>query len=241
MSGMGELHLDILKDRMFREYNVVANTGRPMVSFYETVVAEGRAEVTFDREIGGKRQYARVEVQVAPLKRGSGYETSVDVSTLVVPAAFHRALEQGLVDGIMTGVLARYPVTDISVRVVGGACLDEETASDVAFRTAAVMAFREAVLKATPEILEPIMKLEIVAPPEHTGDVMGDLNGRRGHVREMATRGVQQIVSAHVPLAELFGYSTAIRSLSRGRASYTMEPEQFAIVPRAKKEELLNR
>ncbi len=241
MSGMGELHLEILKDRMFREFNVVANTGRPMVSYYETVAAEGRAEITFDREIGGRRQYARVEVAVSPLERAAGYETSVDVSTNIVPACFHSALKQGLVDGIMTGVLARYPMTDLSARVVSATCLDEETASDIAFRTAAVMAFREAVLTASPEILEPIMKLEIVTPPDYMGDVMGDLNGRRGHVREMVMRGMQQIVSAHVPLAELFGYSTVVRSLTRGRASYTMEPEQFAIVPRAMKDELLNR
>ena len=241
LSGMGELHLEILTDRLLREFNVPANTGKPMVSYYETVTAPAAGSHTFDREIGGKRHYARVDVTLAPGARGSGYEVELDVSDRDIPASFQKEIRQGIVDGIMTGVLARYPVVDVVVRVTGGAFLDEDTASDVAFRTAAVMAFRAAVEAAGPELLEPIMSLEIVTPPEYMGEVMGDLNSRRGHVRDMKARGATQLVSAHVPLAALFGYATAIRSLTRGRASYTMEPEQFAIVPKAVKEELLNR
>jgi len=140
----------------------------------------------------------------------------------------------------MTGVMSRYAVTDIAVRVVEAA-VDPESSTEVAFRTAATMAFREAVTRAGPELLEPIMALEIVTPAEHMGDVLGDVNSRRGKVRDMTNRGILQVVHAEVPLAELFGYSTAIRSLTRGRANYTMEPEQFEIAPAQLKSELLNR
>jgi len=143
-------------------------------------------------------------------------------------------------DALWTGVLARYPVTDVEIRVTGGAA-DPDASSDVAFRTAAVMACRQAVAEAGPELLEPIMSLEIVLPDEHLGDVLGDLNGRRGKVKEMTARGTTQIVRAAVPLAELFGYSTAIRSLTRGRATYTMEPETFEVVPQPIRDELLSR
>jgi elongation factor G len=150
-------------------------------------------------------------------------------------------LEQGLVDGIMTGVLARYPMTDVLARVTKVIVNDDETATDVAFRTAAVMAFRDAAQAAQPELLEPIMELDIVTPPEHVGEVIGDVNGRRGQIREMTMRGNMQTIRAQVPLAELFGYAGAIRSLTRGRASYTMEPDEFAVVPKTTREQLLNR
>jgi len=178
---------------------------------------------------------------VEPGERGSGHHVEVKPGRNTVPPEFWDAIEQGVRDAIVTGVLARYPMTDLRVRVVGGGIVDNDSATEMAFRTAAIMAFREAATAAAPELLEPIMGVEIVAPPECTGDLMGDLNGRRGQVREMVMRGDMQAVRAHVPLAELFGYSTAIRSLSRGRASYTMEPEQFAVVPKAVKEAILNR
>jgi len=240
LSGMGELHLEILKDRMLREFNVAANTGKPMVAYHETVTATARGEHRFDKEIGGKRQAAQVTVEVSPLERGAGNRIEFDVPASAVPTEFRDDVEGGINDGIMTGVLARYAITDTHVRVVGGVS-DQELSTDVAFRTAAVMAFREAVMAAGLELLEPIMSVEIVTPGDCMGDVLGDLNGRRGKVSEMITRGSTQIVHARVPLSELFGYSTVIRSLSRGRASYNMEPEQFRIVPTALKEELVNR
>jgi len=240
LSGMGELHLDILKDRLRREYKVEANTGRPMVAYRETVAAHGAGEHVFDREIGGKRQFARVAVEVAPRERGAGISVDFDVSSAMIPPAFRHDVEEGLHDAVMTGVLARYPLTDISVRVADGS-FDAEASTDVAFRTAAVMAFRDAVMAASAEILEPIMRLEITTPGEYMGDVMADLNGRRGKVREMTARGTTQIIRAQVPLAELFGYATVIRSQTKGRAGYTLEPEQFDVVPKAIKEELLNR
>ena len=240
LSGMGELHLEILKERLRREFKVEANTGRPMVAYRETVTANGRAEHVFDRDIGGKRQYARVVVELSPRERGTGISVDFDVSSAMIPPAFRQDVEEGLHDAIMTGVLARYPLTDISVRVTDGS-FDAEASTEVAFRTAAVMAFRDAVVAADAEILEPIMRLEITTPGEHMGDVMADLNTRRGRVREMTARGTMQIIRAAVPLAELFGYATVIRSQTKGRAGYTLEPEQFDVVPKAIKEELLNR
>ncbi len=243
LSGMGELHLEILVDRLRREFKVDANTGKPMVSYYETVSAEGSAVYTFDREFGGKRHYAQLTVCVKPMKRGSGHKVEVAAAARkrLPQTNFETCIEQGLVDGIMTGVLARYPMTDVLVQVTDASIAEEEAATDVAFRSAAVMGFREAALAASPELLEPIMSLDIMTPPEYVGEIMGDINGRRGHVRDMDMRGDMQTVRAQVPLAELFGYSTAIRSLSRGRASYTMEPGEFATVPKSVREQLLNR
>jgi elongation factor G len=240
ISGMGELHLEILKDRMLREYKCEANTGKPMVAYHETVTVPAQAESEFDREIGGQRQFAKVTLAARPRKRGSGNEIIFDLSTKVLPAQYRDVVREGIENGAITGVLSRFPVTDTEIRVVG-AGMDPEYSTEVAFRTAATMAFRDVVVAAKAEILEPIMALEIITPPESMGDVLGDLNGRRGKVKEMVARGIQQVVRAAVPLAELFGYATAVRSLSKGRASYTMEPEQFDIVPEKVKEELLNR
>ena len=243
MSGMGELHLEILVDRLRREFKCEANTGRPMVSYYETVSASGKSVYLFDRELGGKRHYVQLTVEVSPRERGSGYAVEVGSAALraLPDDKLADCVRQGLTDGILTGVLARYPMTDVLAKVTDVVVMDEETATDVAFRTAAVMGFREAALAAAPELLEPIMSLDIVTPVDYVGEIMGDINGRRGSVREMGSHGDMQVIRAQVPLAELFGYSTAIRSLSRGRASYTMEPGEFAVVPRTVREQLLNR
>jgi len=245
LSGMGELHLEILVDRLRREFKCEANVGRPMVSYYETVMAKGVSTYLFDRELGGKRHYLQLTIEVEPRKRGSGHAVDVVNPARKKIAALNEKfldfVEQGLNDGILTGVLARYPMTDVVARATDAVFLDDDTATDVAFRTASVMGFREAALAAGPELLEPIMSLDIVTPADYVGDIMGDINGRRGAVRDMTVRGDMQIVRASVPLAELFGYSTAIRSLSRGRASYTMEPGEFAVVPRTIREQLLNR
>lgn len=243
LCGMGELHLEILVDRLKREFNVMANTGKPMVSYYETVSATARQTYTFDREIAGRRHCATLTLEVSPLERGKGRQAVVAKTAMkrLPKPEYSAIITDALYDAIATGVLARYPMTDVRAEVVDCAILDEETASDVAFRSAAVMGFREAALAAQPELLEPIMSLDIVTPPEYVGDIMGDINGRRGQVRDMEMRGDLQEVHARVPLAELFGYATAIRSLSRGRASHTMEAGAFAVVPRTVKEELLNR
>jgi elongation factor G len=240
ISGMGELHLEILKDRMLREFKVEANTGRPMVAYHETITSAGQGAHTFEREIGGQLHYAHLELAVEPLTRGSGERIEFEVSKSVLPEQFRSAVEEGITNGAMTGVLSRYPVTDLCVRVVG-ARVNPEESTEIAFRTAATMAYRAAVLSGKPEFLEPIMALEIVTPPDYMGDILGDVNARRGKVKEMVSRGALQVVRADVPLAELFGYSTAVRSLSRGRATYTMEPELFDVVPPKVKDDLLSR
>ncbi len=239
ISGMGELHLEILRDRMLREWKVEANTGKPMVSYRETITGHGRGEHRFEREIGGQRHMAQVVLEVEPGPRGEGNRIEFDVPATRIPAAFRPATEEGIRDGLTTGVLANYNLTDVRVRVVGGAFHEQES-TDVAFRTAACLALREAVRAAGPVLLEPIMAMEITVPAEHLGDVIGDLNGRRGQIRDIAARDAAQVIHALVPLAEIFGYSTAIRSLTRGRASYTMEPTRFDIVPEAIQHQLLN-
>ncbi|MDE0837685.1 MAG: elongation factor G [Kiritimatiellae bacterium] len=240
LSGMGELHLEVLVDRMMREYNVEANTGKPMVAYHETAMSDGTASHVFDREFNGSRQTAGVTLSLSPLARKAGTKIDVTCSSATIPKDFLKAVREGVNDGLFTGVLARYPVTDVEVRVTT-MDVDPEFSTEAAFRTAAVLAFRDAFMKASPELLEPIMALEIVTPAESMGEVMGDLNSRRGKVVEMDAREDSQIIHARVPLAELFGYSTAIRSLTRGRASYTLEPESLDVVPKGLKDELLSR
>lgn len=241
LSGMGELHLEILVDRLKREFKVAANVGKPMVSYAETVMQPTVRPFTFDREIGGKRHAVTLTVEVKPLERGAGRKASVsrDVKNALPDRHLEETLEQGLMDGIMTGVLARYPMTDIEAAVVGIEMVDPEISDEIAIRGAAVMGFRETALAASPEFLEPIMKLEITTPPESVGEILGDINMRRGTILDMTQRDDMQIVHARVPMAQMFGYATAIRSLTKGRASYSMEPSDFDIVPKSVHEHLL--
>jgi elongation factor G len=240
LSGMGELHLQILTDRLLREFKVPANTGRPMVAYQETVTAGGRGEHRFDREIGGTRHAGHVVLEVEPAHRGAGNAIEFDVPPGRIPPEFRPAAEEGVRDALLTGVLANYPLVDVRVRVVSGS-FEELAASEIAFRTAGVMALREAVQGARPVLLEPLMALEIITPAEYLGDVLNDLGGRRGHVREIGSKDRLQVVRATVPLAELFGYATAVRSATKGRATYVMEPARFDIVPETLQQELLNR
>ena len=243
LSGMGELHLEILVDRLKREFKCAANVGKPMVSYAETVTAGAVRSFAFDRELGGKRHAVELKLEVRPLERGKGHvvELARDFVNLVAERQLQDCVRQGLEDGIATGVLARYPMTDLAVTCLSATLVDPDVSDEVAFRSAAMMGFREAAEAAAPEFLEPIMKLEITVPPESVGEVLGDLNGRRGTVLDMAQRGDMQIVHARVPLAKLFGYSTAIRSLTRGRASYSMEPDMFELAPKNVREEILSR
>ncbi|MFO7536054.1 MAG: elongation factor G [Kiritimatiellia bacterium] len=232
LSGMGELHLEILIDRMLREFKVQANVGKPMVAYRETVTGQGRGESVFDREIGGQAHFAKVVVEVEAAPRGQGNRVEVTASTDRIPELFRESLCEGLQDVLVTGLLAGYPLTDVRVNVVDGA-FNELSSTEVAFRTAAAMAAREGIQAARPVLLEPIMKVEVLTPAESMGEVLGDLNARRGRVRELASKGSLQLVHAAVPLAEMFGYATAIRSLSKGRASHTMEPHSFDVAPEA--------
>ncbi len=232
MQGMGELHLEILRDRMLREFRVQANAGKPMVAYKETVTAPARAESEFDRMLGDKHHYGRVALAVAPAPRGAGNTIEFHLSNETVPREYHACIEEGIRDGLSTGVLSNYPLVDVAVTVDGGAFHPTDS-TDIAFRTAASMAVREAVGKAAPALLEPLMQLEITTPEEHLGDVLADLNTRRGQVSDMTTRDSLRLIQATVPLAGLFGYATTLRSLSKGRASYSMEPSRFEIVPPA--------
>ena len=243
LSGMGELHLEILVDRLKREFKCAANVGKPMVSYVETVTAPAVKAFTFDRELGGKRHAVTLAIEIRPLERGKGVQVDVsrDFRNTLPDPKLADVVVQGLRDGVATGVLARFPMTDLAVCAVRCTLVDPEISDEIAFRSAAVMGFREAAEAAVPEFLEPIMKLEITTPPESVGEVLGDLNARRGTVLDMEQRGDMQIVHARVPMAQMFGYSTAIRSLTKGRASYSMEPSDFALVPRNVREELLAR
>ena len=243
LSGMGELHLEILVDRLKREFKCAANVGKPMVSYVETVTAPAVKAFTFDRELGGKRHAVTLAIEIRPLERGKGVQVDVsrDFRNTLPDPKLADVVVQGLRDGVATGVLARFPMTDLAVCAVRCTLVDPEISDEIAFRSAAVMGFREAAEAASPEFLEPIMKLEITTPPESVGEVLGDLNARRGTVLDMEQRGDMQIVHARVPMAQMFGYSTAIRSLTKGRASYSMEPSDFALVPRNVREELLAR
>ncbi|MBQ4439893.1 MAG: elongation factor G [Kiritimatiellae bacterium] len=243
LSGMGELHLEILVDRLKREFKCAANTGKPMVSYLETVTKASETAFMFDRELGGKRHAAGLVIKIEPLERGKGrqVELSREFRNAVNSHVIEECVRQGLDDGIATGVLARYPMTDLKVVAEKAEIVDPEVSDEVAFRSAAMMGFREAAEKAAPEFLEPIMKLEITTPPESVGEILGDLNSRRGTVLNMDMRGDMQIVSARVPMAQMFGYATAIRSLTKGRAGYSMEPDQFELAPNNVKEEILSK
>jgi elongation factor G len=240
VNGMGELHLEIIKDRILREFKVQANAGKPVVAYRETAQQSGTGTFTFEREIGGRGHFAKLVIEVTPRPRGEGNQINLSVSKDVIPAVFHLPIKQGLSDALMTGVLGNYPLVDVDVNVIGGEAHPVDS-SEMAFRTAAVMALRDAVGQSTPTLLEPIMKLEIIAPEDHLGDVMNDLNGRRGRIREIEARDAVQIVHVDVPLAEIFGYATTLRSLTKGRASYTMEPQSFEAVPDSMQETILNR
>ena len=243
LSGMGELHLEILVDRLKREFKCAANVGKPMVSYVETITQEATSDFTFDRELGGKRHAVTLSIAVRPRARGEGHKVVLAraFQNLVVDKHVQDCVVQGLEDGIATGVLARYPMTDLEVECLSATLVDPEVSDEVAFRSAAMMGFREAAEKAAPEFLEPIMKLEITTPPESVGEILGDLNARRGNVTDMDMKGDMQVVHARVPLAKMFGYSTAIRSLTKGRASYSMETDQFEVAPKAVREEILSR
>jgi elongation factor G len=240
IQGMGELHLEILKDRLLREFKVQANAGKPMVAYREGVSATGEGSFTFDREIGSEHHLASLTLQVSPATTGTGNTIDFDVSTKIIPEVYRKGIREGISDALMTGVLGNFAIIDTKVTVVGGQAHDTES-SEVAFRSAAVMALRAAVGNAKPELLEPIMLLDIETPEEHLGDIMGDLNSRRGRVREIKSSNDLQVVRADVPLAEVFGYATSLRSLTKGRASYSMEPQAFEPVPPNMTDAILNR
>ncbi len=230
ISGMGELHLEIIVDRLLREFKVGANVGSPQVAYKETISGHGSAEGKFIRQAGGKGQYGHVVIELEPLERGQGYKFENLVSPEKIPKIFIPSVDKGIQEAMTGGVIVGYPVADIMARLVDGSFHDTDS-TELAYKIAGSMAFKDACRKAAPVLLEPIMSCEVVCPETNMGDVIGDLNSRRARILSMTPKGNVQSIKATVPLAEMFGYSTELRSMSQGRATYTMQPSNYDVVP----------
>ncbi len=240
LSGMGELHLEILVDRMRREFKVEANVGKPQVAYRETITKEVEVEGKFVRQSGGRGQFGHVRLRLSPLEPGSGFEFVNGIVGGAVPREYIQPVENGIVEAMETGVLAGYPVVDLKAELYDGS-YHEVDSSEMAFKVAASMAFKDGCAKAKPQLLEPIMSNEVIVPEEYMGDVIGDLNSRRGRISGMEARGGAQVVSSTVPLAEMFGYATQLRSVTQGRATFTMLFSHYEPVPKSVSDEIVAR
>jgi len=240
ISGMGELHLDIIVDRMRREFKVEANVGRPQVAYRETIRKSVEAEGKFVKQSGGRGQYGHVKIRLEPLEKGAGYEFVNNIVGGVVPREYIGAVDKGMQEQMNNGVIAGYPILDCRATLYDGS-YHEVDSNEMAFKIAGSMAFRNAALIADPVLLEPMMKVEVVTPEDYMGDVMGDLNRRRGIVQGMEDGPAGKIINAHVPLSEMFGYATDLRSATQGRATYTMEFEHYAEAPNSVSEEIIKK
>ena len=232
IAGMGELHLDIIRDRLFREFKVEADSGKPQIAYRETITKSAPGVGKFVRQSGGRGQYGHAEIVLEPLEKGKHYEFVNEIVGGVIPKEYIKPTEDGIKEAMINGVVAGYPVVDVKVRLVFGS-FHEVDSSEMAFKMAGIFAFKDAMKNANPILLEPIMKVEVTTPDEYQGDVMGDINRRRGQIQGMESKGNVTVIKAFVPLETMFGYATDIRSLSSGRASYSMEPSHFEQVPAA--------
>lgn len=230
ISGMGELHLEILVDRMKREFKVEGNVGKPQVAYKETITAEAEAEGKYIRQSGGRGQYGHVWLRVSPKKRGEGFEFIDEIKGGIIPKEFIPAVQKGVKEAMDKGIVAGYPMVDMAVALYDGS-FHEVDSSEIAFKIAGSIAFQEAAKRAKPVLLEPIMKLEVVAPADFFGDIIGDISARRGQILETRDRLQMKIIEARVPLGEMFGYATSLRSLTQGRGTFTMEFESYEVVP----------
>jgi elongation factor G len=230
IAGMGELHLDIIRDRLFREFKVGANAGAPQIAYRETITKAAEGEGKFIRQSGGRGQYGHACVTIAPNERSKGVEVENNIVGGAIPKEYIPAVIDGVNEAIAGGVLANYPMVDIKVSIVDGT-FHEVDSSELAFKMAGIFALKDAVKKASPILLEPVMKVEVTTPEEYQGDLLGDLNRRRGKIVHIEAKDTSTALNAEVPLSEMFGYATAIRSLSKGRAGYSMEPLRFDPVP----------
>jgi elongation factor G len=241
ISGMGELHLEIIVDRMMREFKVEANVGRPQVAYRETIRKQAmKVEGKFIRQTGGRGQYGHVVINLYPGLPGTGFVFEDKIIGGVVPREYIGPTEQGIKEAMESGILAGYPMVDVRVELIDGSYHDVDS-SEMAFKIAGSMAFKEACRRAGPVLLEPIMDVEVVTPSEYMGDVMGDLSSRRGKIGGMTQRGAAQVIGASVPLSEMFGYSTTLRSLTQGRAVYSMQFSRYEEVPKTKAEEIISK
>ncbi|MDH4232742.1 MAG: elongation factor G [Nitrospirota bacterium] len=238
ISGMGELHLEIIVDRLLREFKVGANVGKPQVAYRETIKTASKAEGKFVRQSGGRGQYGHVLLELLPLEPGSGFQFESKVVGGTVPREYWNAVEKGIKEATDNGILAGYPVVDIKAILYDGS-YHEVDSSEMAFKIAGSMGFKEAARKAKPVILEPIMNVEVVTPEEYMGDVIGDINSRRGKIQTMDKRGKAQVIKAQVPLSEMFGYATDLRSKTQGRATYTMQFAHYDEVPKGISETII--
>ncbi|GAW68972.1 elongation factor P [Geoanaerobacter pelophilus] len=238
ISGMGELHLEIIVDRLFREFKVEANVGKPQVAYRETITKKVKAEGKFVRQSGGRGQFGHVWLEIEPQEAGKGYEFVDAIKGGVVPREYIPAVDKGIKESLDNGVMAGFPVVDVKVTLVDGS-YHEVDSSEMAFKIAGSMGFKEGCQKASPIILEPIMSVEVVVPEEYMGDVIGDLNSRRGRIMGMEGRAGAQVVASMVPLAQMFGYSTDLRSATQGRATYSMTFDHYEPVPKSVAEEIV--
>jgi elongation factor G len=240
ISGMGELHLEIIVDRLVREFKVAANVGKPQVAYRETISKRCLADGRFESLGTGKEQYGHVEIELAPGEKGSGNHFQCQVNETIIPPLFIEAIKKGVLDSLDSGPLIGYPMFDVVATLVGGS-YDENKSTDMAFGIAATMACRKAAAQGDPVLLEPIMDLQIVSPEEYLGDVINDLNKKGAHIQGVDTERGRQVVHAKAPLAELFGYSTDLRSATQGRATFTMIFSEFAIVPNKRAETIIHK
>jgi elongation factor G len=240
ISGMGELHLEVLVDRMLREFRVVAKVGRPQVAYRETITRPARAQGRYVRQTGGRGQYGDVVLEVEPLPKGTGFEFENEIVGGAIPSEYIPAVKQGVTGALESGVLAGYPMVDLKATLVDGSFHDVDS-SEMAFKIAGSMALKEAVHKAGPILMEPVMGIEVISPEEFTGDIVGNLSSRRGNIDGMEPRsGGTQAIRAHVPLAEMFGYATDLRSMTQGRGTFTMEFDYYDEVPEALAKQVLS-
>ena len=238
--GMGELHLEILMDRMTREFGVRANLGKPQVAYKETITTEAEGEGRYVRQSGGRGQYGHCKVLVEPLERSRGFEFVERIKGGAIPREFIPSIENGVREAMETGILAGFPLVDVKITLIDGSYHEVDSTS-IAFKIAGSLAFKEAASKASPVLLEPIMGLEVVSPEDYLGDIVGDLNARRGKIERMEMRGGSRIIRAFVPLAEMFGYATIIRTITQGRGVFSMEFSRYAVIPSNIKEEIIAR
>ena len=237
ISGMGELHLEVVVDRVKREFGVIANTGAPRVSYRETITKTATVEGKFIRQRGGRGQYGHCVLEISPREPGEGFEFEDKIVGGSIPREYIPAVRRGVESALVSGVKAGYPVVDVHVALLDGSYHDVDS-SEIAFETAGSIGMKEGLRKCTPILLEPIMKMEVVTPDEYFGDVLGDINSRRGRVESTEVRGNTQVIDAKVPLAETFGYTTDLRSRSQGRAANSMEFSHFERVPQSVAEEI---
>ncbi len=240
ISGMGELHLEIIVDRLTREFNIQANVGRPQVTYKETITRAVESEHRYEKQIGGKDQFGHVVIRMEPGRPGSGFVFKNELRKDEIPAEFLKDVEAGFTDAMQAGVIAGYKMDDIAVSLTGGS-YDEASSNGMAYRIAANMSLKEGARKAVPALMEPVMKLEVVCPDEYTGDVINDINSRRGRIEGLNIRGMLKVIDAFVPLSEVFGYATSVRSMSQGRASHTLQVSHYEIVPKEITDRIIGR